>query len=161
MRCVLNIAVKAMVKMQIGVLRIFLDAADSVAFQVWTSSSLGFKRIDEATYHALYNQYTLVHNVRQNRLQRCIKLIPSQEELVKQVHLVAIALHTSTAKMHDCMPNSSALPIVNSMPSTNTPPTTTFPKEHVLSCLDSILVHSHQSMSCSQHSARLFVTVQY
>ncbi len=90
-----------MVYMQMGVLRIFLDAADTNAFKVWTSSSLGFTKIDEATYLSLHNQYTLVHNIRQNGLQRCIKLIPSQEELWSQVLLAASMLHTST---QDCTP---------------------------------------------------------
>ncbi len=47
---------QAMVYMQVGVLRIFLDAADTNAFKVWTSSSLGFTKIDEATYLSLHNQ---------------------------------------------------------------------------------------------------------
>lgn len=90
-----------MVYMQMGVQRIFLDAADTTAFKVWTSSSLGFTKIDEATFNSLHIQYTLVHNTRQNGLQRCIKLIPSQEELMSQVLLPAYMLHTST---QDCTP---------------------------------------------------------
>ena len=90
-----------MVYMQMGVQRIFLDAADTTAFKVCTSSSLGFTKIDEATFNSLHIHYTLVHNTRQNGLQRCIKLIPSQEELMSQVLLRVYMLHTST---QDCTP---------------------------------------------------------
>ncbi len=90
-----------MVSMQMGVQRIFLDAADTTAFKVWTSPSLGFSQIDEATLIPLCHQYTLVHNTRQNGLERCIKLIPSQEELMSQVLLPAYTLHTSN---QDCTP---------------------------------------------------------
>ena len=53
---------QAMVYMQLGVQRIFLDAADTTTFKVWTSSNLGFSQIDEATFIPLCHQYTLVHN---------------------------------------------------------------------------------------------------
>ncbi len=92
---------QAMVFMQMGVQRIFLDAADTTAFKVWTSSNLGFSQIDEATFILLCHQYTLVHNIRRNGLERCIKLIPSQEELMSQVLLAAYILHTSS---QDCTP---------------------------------------------------------
>ena len=90
-----------MVFMQMGVQRIFLDAADTTACKVWTSASLGFSQIDEATFIPLCHQYTLVHNTRRNGLERCIKLIPSQEELMSQVLLPAYMLHTSS---QDCTP---------------------------------------------------------
>ena len=90
-----------MVYMQMGVQRIFLDAADTTAFKVWTSPTLGFTKTDEATFLSLHNQYTLVHNTRHNGLQRCIKLTPSQEELLSLVLLAANMLHTLC---QDCTP---------------------------------------------------------
>ena len=98
-----------MVYMQLGVQRIFLDAADTIAFKVWTSSNLGFSQIDEATFIPLCHQYTLVHNTRGNGLERCIKLIPSQEELMSQVLFAAYMLHSSRQHCTPVCPTSVRL----------------------------------------------------
>ena len=71
--------------LQIGSTRIYLDAAHEAACQVWKSPSLGFTVIEEATFMELHTQYTLLHNIRQNGLERCIKLIPATAESLDQV----------------------------------------------------------------------------
>ena len=130
---------QAMVYMQMGVQRIFLDAADTTACKVWTSSNLGFSQIDEATFISLCHQYTLVHNIRRHGLEQCIKLIPSQEELMSQVLLAAYILHS---RLHTCTPNISAASLTPAcLPSVHLP-----------------LQHFQENL-CTVHSCHISVTV--
>ena len=133
---------QAMVYMQMGVQRIFLDAADTTASKVWTSSTLGFTMIDEATFIPLCHQYTLVHNIRRNGLERCIKLIPSQEELMSQVLLPAYMLHASSQDCTPVCPTSVRL---------QPPP----------ACLPSLRLplQNFQENLCTVHSCHISVTV--
>ena len=114
--------VNLLCNLQLGVLRIYLDAADKAACKVWTSPSLGFTVISEATFMDLYGQYTLEHNERRNGLERCIKLLPPMAELQEQV------FNSQTALLVCNVPN------INCMPSTTMPSTTTSSQAFLYAC---------------------------
>ena len=69
--------------LQIGVQRIFLDAATDHAKDVWTSNSLGFSVINESAYRVLVKQYTLVEN--DPVAARCLRVIPDRSAMLTQV----------------------------------------------------------------------------
>ena len=68
--------------MQMGVQRVYLDAAGPVAKKVWCA--LGFTRITEALHQVLANQFCLVLNTL-NITARCLKIVPDQATLLAQV----------------------------------------------------------------------------
>lgn len=75
--------------LQMGVKRIFLEAAYRKAKSVWTSSSFAFSVIKNVhDFKRLAMQYTLVQNA--GVAGRCIKLTPTHAALVEQVSLADI-----------------------------------------------------------------------
>lgn len=69
--------------MQMGVDRIFLDAASETAESVWCA--LGFSAIHPRDYKVLARQYCLVLNSDRYVAARCLKHIPHQATLLEQV----------------------------------------------------------------------------
>lgn len=67
--------------MQMGVERIFLDAAGEDAKSVWCA--LGFLVITDSQYKVLACQYCLVLN--QYIAARCLQLVPNEAALLAQV----------------------------------------------------------------------------
>ena len=68
--------------MQMGVKRIYLDAAGKTAKSVWCA--LGFTVISESQYKVLAHQFCLVLND-VNIDARCLKLVPDRAALLAQV----------------------------------------------------------------------------
>ena len=68
---------------QMGVQRIYLDAASKPAKCAWMAPSLGFSEISQEDYEMLAVQHTLVLNA--NVAARCLKVVPARAALLKQV----------------------------------------------------------------------------
>ena len=68
--------------MQMGVQRVYLDAAGEIAKSVWCA--VGFTVITDAPYQVLANQFCLVLNDL-NISARCLKLVPDKATLLAQV----------------------------------------------------------------------------
>ena len=76
---------------QMGIKRIFLDAATKRAKSAWTSPALGFCTISKEGYAVLAKQFTFILN--HPVPARCIKIVPAHDALLKQV---SCALSDST-----------------------------------------------------------------
>ncbi|KAL3157159.1 hypothetical protein ABBQ38_001399 [Trebouxia sp. C0009 RCD-2024] len=68
---------------QMGVKRIFLDAAFEGAKSAWMAPSLGFTEISKEEYEILALQFTFVSNPKV--AARCIKVVPAHAALLKQL----------------------------------------------------------------------------
>lgn len=73
---------------QMGVKRIFLDAAFEGAKSAWMAPSLGFTEISKEEYEILALQFTFVSNPKV--AARCIKVVPAHAALLKQVSCACI-----------------------------------------------------------------------
>ena len=71
------------VLVQMGVKRIYLDAASHHAKCAWMAPSLGFSESSQEDYEMLAVQHTFVLNAKV--AARCLKVVPARAALLKQV----------------------------------------------------------------------------